>query len=67
MHGRLRLRPWELRRLTLPELARALDEPDGKRKPPSGAKEMSATDVIEYAARYRAMTPRQRLELAKET
>lgn len=66
MHGSMKLRPWEIRQMTLAEIADALDEPqEGQRRQPAGAVAMDPYEILEYAKRRRAMTPRQKLEQSR--
>lgn len=62
MHGRPRLRPWEIERLTVPELALALDQDIDSRRTPSGGAPKSHEEVLAYAAWWRGLTPRERIE-----
>lgn len=65
MHGEMHLRPWEIRRMTLQEVALALEEPTpGKKRPPNGAPDLGPYGVIEHVRRLRAMTPAERLDAA---
>ena len=66
MHGQMRLRPWEIERLTIPEVALALDEDVSKPRAPGGGMPMSYPDKLAWIAQLRAMTPRERLEMARE-
>jgi hypothetical protein len=67
MFGRMRMRPWEVERLTPAELSRCLDEPplDGKPRAPKGATALAPWDVQEYARQWRSMTLKDRLEQAR--
>ncbi len=63
MNGDARLRPWEIRRLTLPEIALLLDEHGDKPTPPANARPV--TDHAEHVRRLerlRRMTPMERLK-----
>lgn len=69
MHGRLRLRPWEIGRLTMPMLMLALDqdlEDLDKRPPPGTVVFDNDAAMDEYVRRWREQTPAQRLVQAKE-
>ena len=58
------LRPWELERLTLPEMMLYLEKPD--QAPPGGGQAVASQDeLIAYARWWRSLTPRQRLEQAR--
>lgn len=66
MFGRLRLRAWEIDSLTETELILALDDNLESKRDPAGGKVMGATDVIEYARKWRSQTLRERLKRARE-
>ena len=59
--GRARLRPWEVRQLTLAELALALDDDLEQRRPPHGGASLSGPDVAAHVAWLRSATVRQRI------
>jgi hypothetical protein len=42
MHGSMKLRPWEIQRMTFAEIVLALDEDVSKPRPPSGSYDLSA-------------------------
>lgn len=66
-HGELGLRPWEIERLTEPEILLALDDDFSKRRPPTGATPLqSEEEIAAYIQRVRDMTPEQRLQEAME-
>ena len=52
--------------MTPAELALALDDDIEKTRPPHGGADMSVAEVEAYAKAWRSLTPRQRLERAKE-
>ena len=66
MHGGMKLRPWEIDRLTLEDVALAMDEDLEKPR----ASRFSTMGQFPSAAAYviwiRSLTPRQRLELARD-
>lgn len=67
MHGESHYWPWEIQRLTEPEMLAALDDDLSKRRPPSyGTALMTDADVQAYLERMRSMTPRERLQAARE-
>ena len=66
MHGGLKMRPWEIMQLTLPEVALALDEDVSKPRAPSYADAVGAAGVQAYLERRRRMSMRQRLAEAVE-
>lgn len=62
MHGRLHLRPAEIRDMTVPEIALALDDDLKSRRMPAGAVPLrSYQEQLDFVARRRAMTPREKL------
>lgn len=69
MHGRPRLRPWEISQLTIPMLILALDqdlEDLNHQRPPPGAIELREGEEEEYARRWRQQTVADRLKQARE-
>lgn len=67
LHGGMKLRPWEIRRLTIPEACLCMDEDLESHRPQAGAKVFSSeTEMREYAERFRAMTAEERLKMAME-
>jgi hypothetical protein len=63
MHGGMKLRPWEIDRLSWAEVAAALDEDLDQKKPPPGSAPLNdPATMAAYAARERSLTPRARLE-----
>lgn len=65
MHGKARLRPWEIQRLTIAEITAYLDDDVEKPRPPRGGRAMSHDEVVAYAERRRKMTLQDRLAAAK--
>lgn len=66
MNGDARLRPWEIRQLTMPEIALLLDEHGDKPTPPAGARPiLSHKEHVERIKRLHAMSPMERLEMAR--
>ncbi len=61
----MKLRPQEIRALTLPELLLVLDDDLEKPRPPGGAPVMSHEEVIQRAERWRALSPAQKLQEAR--
>jgi hypothetical protein len=60
------LRPWEIRRLTIPEVMGYLEDPGtGPRPPENGEPIYSYKDHLEYIARRRAMPILERLQEAR--
>lgn len=59
-----KLRPWEVKRLTLSEVVLYLR--DDHARDPSGAPCATTAEVEEYIRRVRSLSPRERLELARE-
>lgn len=53
-------RPWELQKLTVPEVFWLLESPD--KRGPSGAVNMSDEEIMEENRRYWSQTPLQRLD-----
>ena len=51
--------------MTTAEIALALDAEDESPRAPHGGQIMDAAELEEYARKWRAMTPRQRLERAR--
>jgi hypothetical protein len=60
MHGKMKLRPWEILRMTPPEMILALDDDISKREPPEGAKPFALGQEEAIAERYRNMTAIER-------
>jgi|HubBroStandDraft_5_1064220.scaffolds.fasta_scaffold55141_6 hypothetical protein len=65
MHGTTRLRPWEIARMTWPEIALACDQDLSKPRPPSGSQVHRESDrariYAEIQAKFRSMTAAERL------
>ena len=68
MHGGMKLRPWEIRRMTLQEIAWAMDEDlDHKRPPAGGITFTSYAEKLAWVERRRRMTIRERLQEARNS
>jgi len=69
MHGTMRLRPWEIDRLTVPELVLALDSDLETRRAPGGGVALGKVmgDREAYATWWRSMTPLERLNYYRES
>lgn len=68
MHGRPRLRPAEIRRMTLAEIALALDQDIDnldKRPPVDGVDLAQFGGMAEYHRWWKSLTPKQRLKRAR--
>lgn len=61
MQGESRLRPWEIRRMTLTEIALARMDPSK-----AGGRDMSWEEIEEYVAWRRGLTIDETIELARE-
>ena len=66
MHGESHYRPWEILRLTEPEILAALDDDLSERRPPEGSVPLGPGQEREWIERLRAMTPEERLRRAME-
>lgn len=67
LHGESHYRPWEILRLTEPEILAALDDDLSQRRPPTGGVDLNAPGAAEaYIQRLRAMSPEERLRRAME-
>lgn len=67
MHGGMKLRPWEIQRLTLAEIVLALDEDTEKPRRPSGSVDLSDPGTREeYAAWVRSLTPTERIQAMRD-
>lgn len=66
MQGRLRLRAWEIRAMTIPEVMLAVDDDVDNPRPPGGGMPMSPKQIKEHALALRDMTLRQRIEATQE-
>lgn len=67
MHGDSHYRPWEIQRLTEPEIAAALDADLSKRRSPEGSVPLaSAEEVRAHLEAIRSMTPEEKLRQAME-
>lgn len=60
-HGRMRLRPWEIERMTVPELILALDDDLEKSRGPTGSVPLTP----EYIAWWRSLTVEDRIAQAR--
>ena len=58
------LRPWEILRLTMAEIAWLMSE--SGRSLPGGGQRMSDAQIVAYAEWYRGPQPLEKLELARE-
>lgn len=66
-HGEGHFRPWEIERLTEPELLLALDDDTSKRRPPTGSTPFNShEEILAYVEMWRTMTPEERLRRAME-
>ncbi len=61
MHGGMKLRPWEIDEMTIPEIEMALDE--DLEKPMGGS--LSLEEQRQYAEERRAMTWEQKIAEAR--
>lgn len=52
--------------MTMPELVLATDDDVEKTRVPGGGVPMSPEEIREYRDKYRALTPRERMELIKQ-
>lgn len=52
--------------MTLPEILLALDDGDQPHRPPAGSVPLAAHNREEYARWWRGLSPRQRLEVARD-
>lgn len=66
MHGRPRLKPWEIERLTDVELALAVDQAIEEKKGPSHGTPLDPSQWNAWVAWRRSLTNWQKLEMAKE-
>lgn len=67
MVGKARLKPWEIRRLTLPEMCLLLDDDLEKASPPPGGRRFTSTvERDDWIKELRSMTPLERLQAARE-
>jgi hypothetical protein len=68
LFGKARLRPWEVRQMTVPEVALALDEPaeDEGKRPPAGAVPLGPGGAAAAAREWRALSPSQRKARMRE-
>ena len=66
MHGKARLRPWEIRRLTLAEVVLALEDNLEDTKPANATPFLSEAEMRAWAEWRRSMTPADRLAEARE-
>ena len=67
MHGSMKLRPREIRRLTIPEVALALDHDLEKQRPPAGSRVFgSDEEQMAYARWLRGLSVEERLRLTRE-
>lgn len=67
MHGDSHYRPWEILRLTEPEIAAALDSDLTKRRPPEGSVSfVSDAQRVAWMQERIAETPRQMLDRLRE-
>lgn len=68
MHGADGQRGWhpcDVRRMSLPELTLALDPPGKPRPVPGAVTFRTEAERAAYVERWRAMTPRERLDAAR--
>ena len=67
VHKENGFKPWEIERLTEPEILLALDDDFSKRRPPTGSTPLnSPEEVLAYIQRRRSMTPAELLAEAME-
>lgn len=67
MHGDSHYRPWEILRLTEPEMLAALDADLTKRRPPTESTPLGSDEEVRaFLERRRALTPEERLREAME-
>lgn len=69
MQGKMRLRPWEIRQMTLPEILLALDDDTSKnhsREAASGTVFKRPAETQAYAKWYRSLTLADRIKMARE-
>jgi len=67
MHGHMRLRPWEIRQMTMGEVGLALNEDLTHDEAPEGGTPFSLGQEQAIIDRYRAMTPSDHLNEARES
>ena len=61
------LKPWEIERLTEPEILLCLDDDFTTRRPPTAGTPLHThEDVLAYVQTWRNMTPQERLQRALE-
>ncbi len=63
MHGDDHYRPWEIRRMTYPEIELALDADLSKKRPPHGS--VAVADPAAYAAWWRGLSRAQKVAQAR--
>lgn len=67
MHGESHYRPWEILKLTEPEMLAALDSDVAKARPPEGLTPLETPEeMLAYLRRRKAMTAEERLAEAME-
>jgi hypothetical protein len=65
MMGKPRLRPWEIERLTMTEVALLCDQDLEKRRPPAGGQAVPHDRDASFV-KWRNMTALERIEMARE-
>ena len=66
MNGHSHYRPWEILRMTIPEVVLAIDDDVERVRIPGGGVPMDKGQIREHAMKLRALTPRERMELMRE-